>query len=123
MFWVRYIKGNKVELMCTSCKVFQRSSGDSRRQASCSGDGTCPGAEVIAGNPVGSGGWETGLFPEPCDSVGQTGLVQHITKKGPWQRSVRLEDLIPENGDDQQESSLQAWTGFFPEPVNIEKIS
>jgi hypothetical protein len=47
---------------------------------------------VLAGNPVGSGGWETGLFPEPCDSVGQTGLVQHNTKKGPWQRSVQLED-------------------------------
>ena len=29
---------------------------------------------------------------EPCDSVGQTGLVQHNTKKGPWQRSAQLED-------------------------------
>ena len=69
MFWVRYIKGNKVELMCTSYKVFQRSSRDRRRQAPYSGDDTGSGAEAIAGNPVGSGGWETGLFPEPCDSV------------------------------------------------------
>ena len=34
----------------------------------------------------------TGFFPEPCDSDGQTGLVNHITKKGPWQRSAQLED-------------------------------
>ena len=77
---------------------------------------------MSAGNPVGSGGWETGLFPEPCDSVGQTGLVLHITKKGPWQRSVQLDDPYLRM-EMISEVSLQAWTGFFPEPVNIEKIN
>ena len=78
---------------------------------------------MLAGNPVGSGGWETGLFPEPCDSVGQTGLVQHTTKKGPWQRSVQLGDPYLRREMISGVNLQAAWTGFFPEPVNIEEIS